>query len=88
MHSGTKIFQPDPSGRPSSSHHQFVVQNQEDEPDEPDEPKALADRLKLGQGEEMDMIPASLLRKYIAYARRYTQPRYALFIQDLQRQSY
>ncbi|KAI9100394.1 DNA replication licensing factor MCM8 [Phlyctochytrium arcticum] len=34
----------------------------------------LADRLKVGRDEFVDPVPFGLLRKYIAYARRYVQP--------------
>lgn len=35
----------------------------------------LQNRLKLQQGEQLDTIPSPLLRRYIAYARQYVQPR-------------
>ncbi|KAK9663783.1 DNA replication licensing factor mcm8, partial [Basidiobolus ranarum] len=35
----------------------------------------LSERLKLGRYESLDLIPPSLLRKYIAYARKYVHPR-------------
>eukprot|EP00842_Homolaphlyctis_polyrhiza_P001578 jgi/Hompol1/2420/HPOL_001811-RA len=37
--------------------------------------KTLPERLRLARGEVIDPIPLALLRKYIAYARTYTQPR-------------
>ena len=37
---------------------------------------SLAERLELNEGETIDHLPLSLLRKYIAYARTYTKPRY------------
>lgn len=40
--------------------------------------ESLLDRLKKQPGEEMDLLPLSLLRKYIAYSRQYVHPRYAL----------
>jgi len=36
--------------------------------------KSLHDRLALANGEKIDNIPASLLRKYIAYAREHVHP--------------
>ncbi|KAJ8045687.1 DNA helicase MCM8 [Holothuria leucospilota] len=36
--------------------------------------KPLPERLKIKRGEELDLIPPQLLRKYIAYARKYVQP--------------
>ncbi|KAI9209157.1 MCM2/3/5 family-domain-containing protein [Polychytrium aggregatum] len=35
----------------------------------------LLDRLRVGVDEELDPIPPSLLRKYIAYAKKYVHPR-------------
>ncbi|XP_049789773.1 DNA helicase MCM8-like isoform X1 [Schistocerca nitens] len=37
--------------------------------------RSLSERLKYSPGEEFDPIPQPLLRKYIAYARKYTNPR-------------
>lgn len=39
-------------------------------------PDNIEERLLSYPDEELDLIPSSLLRKYIAYARRYCQPRY------------
>ena len=36
--------------------------------------KPLSERLKVGRGERFDPIPPQLLRKYIAYARKYVHP--------------
>ncbi|XP_046848188.1 DNA helicase MCM8-like [Xenia sp. Carnegie-2017] len=36
--------------------------------------KPLSERLKVVQGRELDAIPSILLRKYIAYARKYVHP--------------
>ena len=36
--------------------------------------KPLSERLKVGRGEGFDPIPPQLLRKYIAYARKYVHP--------------
>lgn len=36
--------------------------------------KPLSERLKIRRGEELDLIPPQLLRKYIAYARKYVHP--------------
>ncbi|KND03322.1 uncharacterized protein SPPG_02368 [Spizellomyces punctatus DAOM BR117] len=36
--------------------------------------RPLSERLKVGQMDEIDPIPFPLLRKYLAYARRYVQP--------------
>lgn len=37
--------------------------------------KPLIEKLVLDPGEEFDPIPHPLLRKYVAYARKYIQPR-------------
>ncbi|XP_068682388.1 DNA helicase MCM8-like isoform X2 [Montipora capricornis] len=37
--------------------------------------KPLSERLKIGCNEEFDAIPASLLRKYVGYARTYVNPK-------------
>ena len=37
--------------------------------------KPLSERLKVGRGESFDPIPPQLLRKYIAYARKYVHPK-------------
>ncbi|XP_072163403.1 DNA helicase MCM8-like [Diadema setosum] len=37
--------------------------------------KPLSERLKVGRGEDFDPIPPQLLRKYIAYARKYAHPK-------------
>ncbi|KAA0711641.1 DNA helicase MCM8 [Triplophysa tibetana] len=37
--------------------------------------KPLADRLKLLPGENLDLIPHQLLRKYVGYARHYVHPK-------------
>ncbi|KAJ3058227.1 DNA replication licensing factor mcm8, partial [Quaeritorhiza haematococci] len=39
-----------------------------------DDGRTLAERLKVGQDEVIDPIPPSLLRKYVAYAKRWSQP--------------
>ncbi|XP_071834989.1 DNA helicase MCM8-like isoform X2 [Apostichopus japonicus] len=39
-----------------------------------DESKPLAERLKAKRGEDCDPIPSQLLRKFIAYARKYVHP--------------
>ncbi|XP_072024490.1 DNA helicase MCM8-like [Amphiura filiformis] len=36
--------------------------------------RPLSERLKIGRGESFDPIPPQLLRKYIAYARKYVHP--------------
>ena len=41
-------------------------------------PENIEQRLLSHPGEDLDLIPSSLLRKYIAYARRYCQPRYKI----------
>ncbi|KAJ3126094.1 DNA replication licensing factor mcm8 [Nowakowskiella sp. JEL0407] len=46
----------------------------EDDDDDEDE-RPLSERLKLGVNEDLDPIPQPLLRKYVAYAKRYVQPR-------------
>ncbi|KAJ1549839.1 DNA replication licensing factor mcm8, partial [Nowakowskiella sp. JEL0078] len=40
--------------------------------------RPLLERLKVGSSEELDLIPQALLRKYIAYSKRYVQPRLTL----------
>lgn len=35
----------------------------------------LAERLQLGKDEDFDPVPALLLRKYVAYARKYVHPK-------------
>lgn len=42
---------------------------------EAEEAQPLADRLRLRRQEELDPIPPALLRKYVAYARKYVQPK-------------
>ncbi|XP_030855456.1 DNA helicase MCM8 [Strongylocentrotus purpuratus] len=37
--------------------------------------RPLSERLKVGRGEAFDPIPSQLLRKYIAYARKYVYPK-------------
>ena len=37
--------------------------------------KPLSDRLKVETGEELDIIPPQLLRRYVAYARKYVHPK-------------
>eukprot|EP00112_Aurelia_sp_Birch-Aquarium-sp1_P024736 Seg796.9 transcript_id=Seg796.9/GoldUCD/mRNA.D3Y31 product="DNA helicase MCM8" protein_id=Seg796.9/GoldUCD/D3Y31 len=37
--------------------------------------KALSERLKVSRNEKIDFIPMQLLRKYIAYARKYVHPK-------------
>jgi DNA helicase MCM8 len=37
---------------------------------------ALEDRLKIGQVENFEPFPQPLLRKYVAYARKYVHPKY------------
>ena len=37
--------------------------------------KPLSERLKVAAGEALDLIPAQLLRKYVAYARKYVHPK-------------
>ncbi|KAJ3411838.1 DNA replication licensing factor mcm8 [Chytridiales sp. JEL 0842] len=49
--------------------------NNADDFDEEGESVSLADRLKVKRGEQLDPIPLSLLRKYIAYSRKYVQPK-------------
>lgn len=39
-----------------------------------EEGRPLAERLKSKPGEDIDPVPPQLLRKYIAYARKYVQP--------------
>jgi DNA helicase MCM8 len=35
----------------------------------------FSERLKVGPGEHLDTIPVQLLRKYVAYARKYVRPK-------------
>lgn len=37
--------------------------------------KPLSERLKISPGEQVDYIPAQLLRKYVGYARKYVHPK-------------
>ncbi|RKP35475.1 MCM2/3/5 family-domain-containing protein, partial [Dimargaris cristalligena] len=42
--------------------------------DASDNPSPLLAKVRLNRGEQLDLVPAPLLRKYIAYARKYVQP--------------
>lgn len=53
-----------------------VRQSKESKQEEGNERPSLLDQLKVGVNEDLDPIPLPLLRKYIAYARHYVQPKY------------
>jgi DNA helicase MCM8 len=42
---------------------------------EDDDDSPLSERLRVGPDDDIDLIPSSLLRKYLAYARKYVNPR-------------
>eukprot|EP00124_Ichthyophonus_hoferi_P000656 Ihof_evm3s26 gene=Ihof_evmTU3s26 len=49
--------------------------NSQPEPTDDDDITPLTQRLKIAPHENLDLIPARLLRKYIAYARKYVHPK-------------
>lgn len=55
------------------------MNERQDEGDDAAETVSLEDRLRIRRGENLDLIPANLLRKYISYARKYVQPTYVQY---------
>jgi DNA replicative helicase MCM subunit Mcm2 (Cdc46/Mcm family) len=62
--------------QPKSFKSSFLLDHEDDEGLPEEEPPLLM-RLKVKATETLDPIPPVLLRKYIGYARKYVEPRFA-----------
>ncbi|KAJ1728241.1 hypothetical protein LPJ61_004140 [Coemansia biformis] len=71
LHSGTQAREESASQRPEYSQGGFGG----DGGAAGDEAHSFRDWLRVRPGERVDAIPPTLLRKYVAYARKYVQPR-------------
>ncbi|KAF9426905.1 DNA replication licensing factor mcm8 [Podila epigama] len=85
MSQGSSFSQGNESGSRSQKRH-YEVDDEDGENDEEtrraerariylDRDRPLSERLKLRPDDDMELIPQPLLRKYIAYARKYVMPR-------------